>query len=186
MDDFTVKMYNKISLIATAYNNFINSYIDTLMDQIPDIESLPKRVKIPFISTMVYGNYIRHSDAASGLKHIIKECKGLSENITTLLSNDGLSNANKTVKRANQVTTRKALNQVQKDTILAKQNYHCVDCGVAFNERIHPHFDHKIPVFSGGLSITDNMQALCPTCHDYKSRTERTRLKDKKNTIGND
>ena len=59
----------------------------------------------------------------------------------------------------------------QKDEILAKQKNRCNKCNVRFG-KIKPHFDH----IDGNKTNnqTSNGQALCPNCHDRKSRRQTT------------
>lgn len=53
----------------------------------------------------------------------------------------------------------------------------CEDCRCAldFNApRGTWQVDHKVPVQSGGLTVISNLQALCNTCHNHKTRPEKT------------
>ncbi len=88
--------------------------------------------------------------------------------------------SNKSKQKVIKYPTKNLINQVQKDTILERQHNRCKNCNVEFGENIHPQFDHIQPISNSGKSITDNIQALCPNCHDHKTRTERVKHSDLK------
>lgn len=74
---------------------------------------------------------------------------------------------------------RKGFTAGQKLEILANQNHRCASCNKPFTKSRRPHFDH-IDGDSSNNEI-ENGQALCPNCHDLKSRDQsRERIKGKK------
>lgn len=80
----------------------------------------------------------------------------------------------------------------QKTEILHKQKGKCAGCGLNFHEEgVRAHFDHIKRVETGGASKLDNLQAICPTCHDKKThkenvqKIEKTRKKPKKKEENN-
>jgi len=82
---------------------------------------------------------------------------------------------------------RTAIPEAVKFEILTKQNHKCAMCGRFL--RIYE-FDHVVPVALGGTSDVNNVQALCPECHSFKTKFDRlliTRVKDmstpKKNLV---
>jgi 5-methylcytosine-specific restriction enzyme A len=54
---------------------------------------------------------------------------------------------------------------------LSREQPMCVRCGVQ-DGRIR---DHIIPLCEGGLDVAANTQALCPSCHDAKTKAESRR-----------
>lgn len=75
---------------------------------------------------------------------------------------------------------RKGFSQSQKLEIIHEQDNRCAKCPTKFSKNVKPHFDHK----NGDRSDnrTSNGQALCPNCHDNKSRKEnKARAKKPKN-----
>lgn len=58
---------------------------------------------------------------------------------------------------------RQPIGSSQKKVVLKKQKYKCAKCGKPLQMSIH--FDHIKPISKGGKSTTDNLRALCPTCH---------------------
>lgn len=89
------------------------------------------------------------------------------------------------------MSTRKAISVSTKNAIAAKQlhkcatveGYTCPFLGKTFDESGF-HIDHRIEVADGGTNDIDNLQALCPCCHSFKtlqSARERTsKPKEKK------
>lgn len=60
--------------------------------------------------------------------------------------------------------------------ILERQNYICAICK---KEKLLPktyHIDHKKPIALGGSNTNGNKQALCPKCHDKKTREDKTKI----------
>ena len=55
--------------------------------------------------------------------------------------------------------------------VLNRDGYRCTACGKAGLLEV----DHMRPMFKGGAALdTDNLQALCRSCHIEKTRTENT------------
>jgi len=64
--------------------------------------------------------------------------------------------------------------------ILERQNHYCAICG---KKKLLPHryhVDHIKPIALGGQNILSNKQALCPDCHDRKSREDRSKIAKKR------
>ena len=57
--------------------------------------------------------------------------------------------------------------------VLDRQGNACT-CGVRFDAKIKPQFDHVSPLWLGGSNRESNLQALCPSCHGQKTKTEAT------------
>lgn len=59
--------------------------------------------------------------------------------------------------------------------ILERQDHKCANCG----KKLLPHryhIDHKKPVALNGTNTIQNKQALCPDCHDRKTREDKTKI----------
>ena len=73
---------------------------------------------------------------------------------------------------------RVPLTPTEKQRVLYRQNGKCKGkkCGGVefYKKKIGIHYDHIKPVKSGGKKGKNlsNIQALCPTCHDWKTRME--------------
>ena len=65
---------------------------------------------------------------------------------------------------AHQYSTR-----LQRATI--RHHPYCQHCGTTQNLET----DHIIPLAEGGTNHPNNLQVLCHTCHQYKTRQEATR-----------
>lgn len=78
-------------------------------------------------------------------------------------------------KRKNECNTRQNLTKSETAEILERQKHKCKKCGVKFygKHKVRPHYDHIIPLSKGGSNNLKNWQALCPNCHDAKTRNER-------------
>ena len=74
---------------------------------------------------------------------------------------------------------RKSFSKYQETQILANQDYKCRLCSTRFAKNVHPQYDH-IDGDHSNNSI-ENGQAICPNCHDAKSRKENVQrsIKDK-------
>ncbi len=81
---------------------------------------------------------------------------------------------------------RKSLTKKEREKILIRQKGKCknfIKCKVVFYVKgVLPHFDHIKPVGKSGEKGRDlkNIQALCPNCHDIKSREEHKKHKNVK------
>lgn len=53
---------------------------------------------------------------------------------------------------------------------LVKKDFRCANCSERFSKGRRPHFDHKDS--NAKNNRAENCQALCPNCHDEKSREE--------------
>ena len=73
---------------------------------------------------------------------------------------------------------RKPLGPGTRDSIAARQEYRCNDCGKPFNQKRRYHIDH----IDGDRTNNDlnNLQALCAMCHDNKTREEHSERSRKK------
>jgi len=66
---------------------------------------------------------------------------------------------------------RKGIPQSVRMTVAARQRYDCKLCKRRFGACIH--IDHILRVSDGGSNHIDNLQALCPSCHEEKTQLER-------------
>ena len=67
--------------------------------------------------------------------------------------------------------SRKTIPQSVRMTVAARQRYNCKLCKRRFGSVIH--IDHIRRVADGGSNHIDNLQALCPSCHEEKTQLER-------------
>ena len=76
---------------------------------------------------------------------------------------------------------RKSFTKFQETEILANQDYKCSLCSTRFGKNIHPQYDH----INGDHSDNriENGQAICPNCHDAKSRKENVQRSIKEKDI---
>lgn len=59
-----------------------------------------------------------------------------------------------------------------KDRTLQLQKDCCACCGLPFNEKRKPEFDHIIAIILGGANCESNIQALCGDCHRPKTTAD--------------
>ena len=73
---------------------------------------------------------------------------------------------------------RKGATRSEREEIILRQDSKCNTCETKFSVKIRPHIDHK----DGNRSNKkmSNLQAICPTCHDYKTRQDNKRQQKKK------
>ena len=73
---------------------------------------------------------------------------------------------------------RKGATRSEREEIVLRQGSKCKECKTKFSVRIRPHIDHK----DGDKTNKrmSNLQALCPNCHDHKSRKENQRRQKRK------
>ena len=64
--------------------------------------------------------------------------------------------------------------QAQKEEILKKDNYRCVQCGKGKKEGVELHIDHIIPKDKGGKAIIENGQVLCSQHNFLKKNLNQT------------
>ncbi|MGY3128567.1 5-methylcytosine-specific restriction endonuclease McrA [Agrococcus sp. UYP33] len=64
---------------------------------------------------------------------------------------------------------RAAMNSRMRMDILRRDQFRCRMCGASASEGATLHVDHKLPVSRGGLTVPENLQALCQTCNLGKS-----------------
>ncbi|PIN89134.1 hypothetical protein COU60_04690 [Candidatus Pacearchaeota archaeon CG10_big_fil_rev_8_21_14_0_10_34_76] len=93
-----------------------------------------------------------------------------------------------------QKSKRGTLYSFDKDKILQRQKGLCAgkDCKKEHNGKrvpinIRSNFDHVKPLALGGKDILSNLQALCPNCHQFKTREDRKMisLRKKKSSSNN-
>ena len=77
---------------------------------------------------------------------------------------------------------RKSFTKYQETQILANQDYKCNLCSIQFGKNIHPQYDHIDGVNSNNSLA--NGQAICPNCHDAKSRKQNVQRSIKDKDIG--
>ena len=76
---------------------------------------------------------------------------------------------------------RESLTKYDREKILSRQKGKCRKCPTFFYRTgVFPHFDHIEAVSRGGKKGKElkNIQALCPNCHDKKSREEHKKPKN--------
>ena len=73
---------------------------------------------------------------------------------------------------------RKGASPSMKEEILLRQGSKCKKCPAKFSLKVRPHIDHKDGDRSNNKP--SNLQALCPNCHDQKSRRETKRRSNPK------
>lgn len=69
-------------------------------------------------------------------------------------------------------TKRGTLSDKERLNIVIQQNMKCNLCLTSFHHLLHDltfEVDHIIPLDMGGLHGIENLQALCPACHNYKT-----------------
>ena len=83
--------------------------------------------------------------------------------------------------KSNKRDTRRSFSRDQQAEIWDRQNGKCAGsyCKHSRLLRGATHFDHIIPWEKGGKTVVSNGQALCPTCHEKKSRRDRLKTIDK-------
>jgi len=62
----------------------------------------------------------------------------------------------------------------QKQIILNRDDYKCVQCGMGRKEGVELHIDHIIPKDFGGKATIDNGQTLCSRCNFLKKNLKQT------------
>lgn len=67
---------------------------------------------------------------------------------------------------------RKRLAKASRTLILKSQQFNCAECKTDISKLPVVHFDHRIPLAMGGSNEDTNRQALCPTCHAYKTQKD--------------
>lgn len=69
-----------------------------------------------------------------------------------------------------EIHKRKAPTLKQQVAILLRQA-RCWFCGKKLRETGHE-YDHSKPLALGGTNETENFYALCPTCHEHKTKAD--------------
>jgi len=62
----------------------------------------------------------------------------------------------------------------QKEAILKRDGYKCVQCGMGKREGVELHVDHIIPKDLGGKATLENGQTLCSRCNFLKKNLKQT------------
>jgi 5-methylcytosine-specific restriction endonuclease McrA len=62
----------------------------------------------------------------------------------------------------------------QKNQILKRDGYKCVQCGMGKKEGVDLHIDHIIPKDFGGKATIENGQTLCSRCNFLKKNLKQT------------
>lgn len=65
---------------------------------------------------------------------------------------------------------RKPIPSFIKERVRYRQKYKCKNCSVLLPPGHE--IDHVTPLWAGGTDDASNLQALCGTCHNIKSRVE--------------
>lgn len=74
---------------------------------------------------------------------------------------------------------RRTIPRYVSNVIAFRQRHACAACG---EHLCHWHVDHVRPVADGGSDDITNLQALCPNCHDNKTRVEHSSRMARKHT----
>jgi hypothetical protein len=161
LEDAVVNLKQRESTIMDTVSppNFIKKhYLDQFMAQV-GVELSP--VIIP------YPVYIFEYVSAGG---------NSSQRATITLNNPTIDALIETlghkIRWAKNVAGQRALMTKQlRDAVKERDNHTCQRCGISV--AAEPHLlievDHKIPVAKGGLSVMENLQALCWRCNRTKS-----------------
>ncbi|MDR0486491.1 MAG: HNH endonuclease [Elusimicrobiota bacterium] len=64
--------------------------------------------------------------------------------------------------------------QKQKEDILKRDGYKCVQCGRGLKEGVELHIDHVKPKDLGGKAVLENGQVLCSRCNFLKKNLKQT------------
>src|SRR3989344_2121670 len=68
---------------------------------------------------------------------------------------------------------RRQINEQKKIEVFTKAGRKCEDCGKDFKDHSEPEYHHVKLYASGGVSDTENIKALCNTCHTrYRGKEE--------------
>lgn len=67
-------------------------------------------------------------------------------------------------------TKRRKLSIFEIKSIMQRQKYKCCLCKHLLPASCE--IDHKVPLWAHGHDVSSNMQALCGTCHNTKTRKE--------------
>ncbi|MBT3297920.1 HNH endonuclease [archaeon] len=93
-------------------------------------------------------------------------------------------------KKEKKISTREHIPMIWKDKILMKQNNKCAgkDCAKLHNGKKlmvnnRNDFDHIKPLALGGKNVLNNLQALCPGCHRFKTREDRYNISKKNKKV---
>lgn len=74
-----------------------------------------------------------------------------------------------------EATERKYVSPRKRDAIALRQDWKCADCGCLLLPLVF-HIDHILPLDLGGADSEENYQALCPGCHERKTRLDMKRI----------
>ena len=68
------------------------------------------------------------------------------------------------------VTNKRAVSTMRKKYVASNQEWKCGKCGKQLDHTYE--IDHKLRLDEGGTNDVDNLIALCPACHRYKTAFE--------------
>ena len=74
---------------------------------------------------------------------------------------------------------RQSVGRTQKDVVWSNQKGKCWFCKKTLNP-LSTHYDHIKEVSRGGKSTTDNLRAVCASCHSERHKREKAEKLDKK------
>ena len=76
--------------------------------------------------------------------------------------------------RRSQATIRRPISLKDRDAVLKRDNYRCVNCGASpkIDKSVQLEVDHILPVVKGGTNVLENLQTLCFECNQGKKDRE--------------
>ena len=78
----------------------------------------------------------------------------------------------RTVQSTKPIIVKRNVTDLMKGLVAEQQKHRCAHCNRKLSRMIRQ-IDHITPLMQGGDNTRDNLQALCPNCHAYKTAKER-------------
>ena len=133
-----------------------------MLFNIPDVFGIYKEMTTIYLMCFILGlvlficNWYPHQAA-----RLLSSSDHLFE-----IENDSTFNFSKTK------NTRQHLSPYRSKLIAARRAFRCNTCRKQFDDALWE-IDHRKPLFLGGSNDDSNLQALCKSCHQIKSSSER-------------
>ena len=98
--------------------------------------------------------------------------------LSTLSSRVALANTSRVAVPRKQLSSehvrpRGRINQRNRERVLKRDDYICVNCKAAGMTAVAEEVDHIVPLAAGGSDTDENKQSLCRLCHAEKTARER-------------